>query len=295
MPIFPFDDEEERRRRMLYLTPGVNPNEPLPSGLPEISTPSRPVLPPPSGIPGGTEMPLPRSAAPTMGEARETYLLGTPGRGKSALKGALQGFLGGGGLLGALTGGIYGAADPRGLREQEFNQRVRPRIMEETAQQAERRALERQAEQDVINNQYRRAQIGELESQAYKNRLPPPAPVPPRPITVGPGSTAVDPVTGKPIFTAPAAEPKPPAPHWARDASGNYIDLNAPEMKGRKVRGYDRPRAPKEPKAPKPGSKGSATKEQIDEAFKRAGGHAAGWTLKGMKKHFKDKGYTVPE
>lgn len=204
MPIFPYDNEEERRRRML--TPGIN------GSLPEIALPKRP-LAPPAGMPGAIPAPdynppdmAPPSRYQRLQAEKQGYMRGTPGRGKSALTGALEGFLGGGGLVGAATGAVYGAAAPKQFRERQFEQYKKPQLLEQFAYEDADRAAARQAEQDVLNNQYRTAQIGELESQAYKNRLPPPAP---RPITVGPGATAVNPTTGKPVFSAPAAPERP--------------------------------------------------------------------------------------
>ena len=293
------------------LTPGFNPNAPGPTtrpgilaGAPELSgvPPVAPVAP--EIAPREAPMPEfnPRiSRGEEYGGAKAEFMAKTPGRGKSALTGALQGFLRGGGLAGAATGAIYGAADPRGLREQEFNRTRRPQLLERFAMEDAETQARRQAEQDAINNQYRQAQIGELESQAYKNRQPPPAPRPLAPIHSDRG--LYDPEARQII---PGTEPlpkeeKPPTPHWVRDESGNYVDLNAPKPAGkpaRPVRGYDRPRAPKEPKAearPKPGSKGEASKEDIDALHKKLGGHGSGWSIKGVKQMLKRKGYTVPE
>jgi hypothetical protein len=119
-------------------------------------------------------MGMPRPAQPTrgeqLGEAKDVYLQGTPGRGKSALLGAARGFLGGGGLAGAITGAASGAIDPRGLREQEFNRRIRPQILERFGLEDQERAQAREAEESAINNEYKRAQIGEIGSQgAYRS------------------------------------------------------------------------------------------------------------------------------
>lgn len=236
--IFPYDDEEERRRRLM--TPGINPNAPR---LPDTSTPNRPMLPPPSGIPGG--MGMPRTPRPSRGEqvneARDVYLQGTPGRGKSALKGALQGFLGGGGLAGAVTGGIYGAADPRGLREMEFERKVQPKIMRGFGLEDQERAQARQAEQDALNAQYKTAQIGELESQAYKNRLPPPAP--PDMFENASGLGIYNKRTGQVATPAPPPQPRELAPRPVLNDRGEYVDFNAETKAGRKVKAFQKPKA----------------------------------------------------
>src|SRR5262249_36200101 len=118
-------DNTDPRRRKIRPRPGPPPYlpdvaAPNPQPLPTSKEPST-ISPPPLSRP---------SRAQEMNEARDVYLKQTPGRFKSAAKGALEGFLGGGGLIGAGMGAIYGAADPRGLRESEFNQRVRPQILE---------------------------------------------------------------------------------------------------------------------------------------------------------------------
>jgi len=242
---------------------------------------------------------------------------GTPGRLKSFGLGALDAFTHGGGLAGALTGGIYGAADPRGLREQQFNQRRRPQILEQFGMEDTERATQRQAGIDEQNAQYRQAQIGELESQAYKNRLPPPAP---RPVTSPRG--LYDPAAGGIIpGTEPLPRPETPSYQNIVDPDGKIrtyqifpdgrkvpvgesgaAAINERNIKSRE-KVADRREAGANSRAaqrqggakPKPGSKGNATIDDIKEAFKRAGGHAAGWTMKGMKEHFKDQGFRVPE
>jgi hypothetical protein len=203
MPIFPFDDEEERRRRRPFLTPPINPEADMLDEPPDLPPRPRAMLPPP-GNPGGMEAPeyTPQDMAPPsryqrLEAEKQGYMRGTPGRFKSALTGALQG-LAAGGPGGALTGAAYGAIDPRRVREVEFNQRVRPQIQERFAFEDQQRAVERQAEQDALNAEYRRAQIGELGRRG----LPKPA-APQRPIIVPPGGTAIDLDTRQPIFTAP--------------------------------------------------------------------------------------------
>src|SRR5262245_817974 len=297
MPIFPLTDEERRRR--LALTPPINPDgggiyadyppRPKPGlGLPDVSTLERMPLPA-AGAPEDIPMPRPALGRPQgrsghVQEARDVYMLGTPGRGRSALSGALEGFLGGGGLLGAATGAIYGATDPRGLREREFNRKILPRIQEGFAYEDQDRALERQAAEDAINNQYKRAQIGALNRSNM--------PAPPKQPSYGsaPGIGIYNQQTGTVTTPAPPKEEKPPAPHWVRDLTGNYVDVNAPENKGKKVRGYDRPRAPKEPKAQAPKKVISISK--VREAHKASGGKMS---LSDVKASFIERGYRIVE
>ena len=293
MAIFPYDEED-------YLTPGFNPNLPrrrrpaLPErvmpgvsvgGAPNIGPAAPPVNPNPSPLP---EFRPGMSRADEYSGRKAEYMAGTPGRGKSALKGALQGFLGGGGLIGAGLGAAEGAIDPRALREQEFNRRVRPQILERFGFEDQDRAAQAAAQKAQQEQELNQARIGELESQTYKNRLPAPVPVQrPRP-PVHSDRGLYDPETNRII---PGTEPlpkeeKPPAAHWARDASGNYVDLNAPENKGRKVRGYDRPR---EPKAPKEGKK-VVPMTTIREAVKASGGKM---TTSEVKAKFIEQGYRI--
>jgi hypothetical protein len=320
MPIFPFDDEEEKRRRR-YASPGINPN----AGLPEIALPKRPMLPGP-GNPGAMPAPeyAPQDMAPPSRYQRyqsekEGYMRGTPGRGKSALTGALQAFLGGGGLIGAGMGALQGATDPRGLREQQFNQRRRPQILEQFGMEDAERQAQRQVGADELNAQYKQAQIGELQSQAHKNRLPPPRRAPVH------SDRGLYDVEGGGIIPGTEPLPKPETPSYQNIVDpdgkirtyqvfpgGRKIPVGvsgAAAISQANIRSREKVASQHEAGAnaraarvdarvtakPKPGSKGDATKADIEEAFRRVGGHAAGWTLKGMKKHFKDQGFRVPE
>lgn len=168
---------------------------------------------------------------------------GTPGRARSALTGALEGFAGGGGLIGAITGAAGGAISPRRLRERQFNQQVRPELMEQFAFEDADIAAERHAQQNALNNEYRRAQIGELESQAYKNRLPPPAPRPRQPIRSDRG--LYDPEAGGIITgTEPLPPPpKEPTPIVRVNERGEYEDVGKAMAQGRKVKAFQKPKA----------------------------------------------------
>jgi len=314
MPIFPYDEEERRRRS---LTPGINPNAPSPPRLPEISMPRRVSPPPMTNIPGDVEMPGSTNPAPSMGEARDVYLKGTPGRGKSALLGALRGFAGGGGLGGAITGGIYGAADPRGLREMEFNQRVMPRIREEEAYQGQQRALGLQEQEHRMAIDLNRARIGQIgaenvarasELDLRRENAAREASLTRSQIDLNAARAEAE-RAGRPVYqdlvdtdgkirkyqVFPGGRKVAVGESGAAAISQKGIQSRE-RIAGQREAGVSARAAERQGAArAKPGSKGAASKEDIDEAFRRAGGHKAGWTLKGMKKHFKDQGYTVPE
>lgn len=198
-------DEEERRKRLL--TPGINPNAPLPP----VPAP-RPIPVPRGGIPGGAPTgpipgaprpstlpeldPLPpeaerallSSAAPIpntpiapinrpsryeeLSEAKDVYLQGTPGRGRSAGLGALRGVgpglqAGGlaGGLGGLVAGALGGLINPRRLREMEFDERVKPEIFERFGMEDAERALQAQAAKQTADAAMNRMQMANMQSQ----------------------------------------------------------------------------------------------------------------------------------
>lgn len=254
MPIFPFMDDEARRRSML--TPGINgalpdvaaskpmpkigaptpgptptmmPGKSYPSTLPE-APPSRPALALPRAEAGGftpapeslNRVPQPPSRYEQMQEAKDVYLQGTPGRLKSGLLGALRGGLQGlatgglgGALGGALAGGGFGAINPRGRREMEFNEQVRPKILErfgyEDADRAAAIAQAKAAGEQAMN----RAQLANIQSQ-INSRAAQDALNQQKadmeanqPMTLSPGATVYDRKGQRALFTAPAAEKQP--------------------------------------------------------------------------------------
>jgi len=245
------------------VTPPFIPNGGTPPVLPSIPT-RGPIPLPGAGNPGAITPPTfpnhPQSRYGEIEEARGAYLQKTPGRGRAAvlaaLRGAAQGLASGQGLAGAvggaLGGGLVGGINPRGYQEQRFNETVRPKMLERFRMEDLDAALRRQTGIDEQNAMMNRARLEDVNagvdlkrSQAEKNRLPRPERPPPRMETpVG----VIDPITGEMILPFPE---KTSSPRWARDASGKYVDLNAPENKGKPVRGYDRPRAPKSAKEPK--------------------------------------------
>ena len=159
---YPYNNEED------FLTPGFNPSLPPPikrRPLPLIGAGAPGSMPAPTYQP--EEGPGPTRSQRYQSE-KEGFMRGTPGRAKSAGLGALRGFLGGG-LTGAVRGAIGAAVDPKEFREQEFNQRMRPQILERFGMEDQENQARRQAEQDALNAQYKQAQIGELGSQvAYR-------------------------------------------------------------------------------------------------------------------------------
>jgi hypothetical protein len=157
-------------------------------------------------------------------EARDVYLLGTPGRKKSgligALLGGLQGLASGNGLGGAvggaLAGGVTGLASPKTIREQQFNAQVRPKILEGFAYEDADRAMQRQAAGDAIDAQYKQAQTRALD----RSNLP-------KGPSFGnaPGIGIFNEQTG--VVTTPA----PPREDKRKGVDGNYYDLNNPKEK----------------------------------------------------------------
>lgn len=212
------------RNRAIPEAPTVMPGAPRPSPLPDTERPLPPLARTPPFVPRsapGNRMPAPPGMEsgmepPTrtqrMEAEREAYLRGTPGRGKSALlgllRGAAQGLATGQGLAGALGGAIAGAGfgglNPRGQREMEFEQQMKPKILErwrnEEADRAERERREDRAraiEMDELKRRQAEAQINAAEAEARARKFE----------TVAPGYGVIDIETGKPIYTAPPTPP----------------------------------------------------------------------------------------
>ena len=141
-------------------------------------------------------------------EAKNAYLQKTPGRGKSALLGAVRSFLGGGGLVGAAMGAAGGAIDPRGLQEQEFNRKIRPQIYERFGFEDQDRAMQVAAVKAAAERAVQQAQIANIGSEirsredtsALNNRKQVFAEG--QPLNVPKGATAIDRRTGRPIYTS---------------------------------------------------------------------------------------------
>lgn len=242
-PLIPYDDELRRRlaerppvlpnigtprprplptRGMSGATlPTGMPGAPSPSPFPETAVPDR--MPMPTRTPataGGTPMPVMKQ--PTRGEqiteARDVYLQGTPGRKKSGLLGALRGAGEGaregdfaGALGGLIGGGLAGIINPRGQREAEFEERVRPKILEGFAYEDQDRAARAAAAKAASDQAMTQAQIANTNSQvesrakademAQRNAD--------RPLILNQGQVAVDPRTQRKVAENPAT-PKAP-------------------------------------------------------------------------------------
>ncbi len=249
-------DEEERKRRSGLPTEEDDYTTPPPA-LPEISTGRPPMMA--AGSPGSVTPSTFSSRRPSrleeMNEAKDVYMQKTPGRGRAALLGGLQA-LGQsnpqdfGSAVGQGIGGLIGGLiNPRGVREQQFNQRVRPQIMERFGAEDAERAATRQAEQDALNTDLKRAQIGATNRQNM-----PAQPRPPAPIRSDRG--LYDPQAGRII---PGTEPLPAAPRELAprpvlNERGEYVDFNAETKAGRKVKAFQKPKAS--------GGGGKAKKEQ---------------------------------
>jgi hypothetical protein len=156
-------------------------------------------------------------------DARQEHLGKTPGRLKSGLlnaaKGALQGLATGGGLGaalgGAVGGGAFGAINPRGAQDADFNQRVKPKILERFAYEDAETAARIQAAKAAGDQAMTRAQLENINSQiqsrtagdemarAKDEREAR------RPMIVSPGQVGYDPRTREKTFEVPAT-PKPP-------------------------------------------------------------------------------------
>jgi hypothetical protein len=243
MPLFPYDDYEDEGIDLLGGPPRRRRRDPYFEDALDLGTHPRttPVLPdsvglgapdptvPTGRIPGATPPTFPserQSRYGEMSEARDVYLKGTPGRGKSAIINAIKGALGGlasgqGALPGAVTGAIGGAIDPRGAREQEFNRRVRPQILERFGYEDQERAQQRQSQQDALDAEYKQAQIGAL------NRSNQPAP--PKQPSFGSSPLGIyNQQTGQ--VTTPA-QPKEPSATYRETYTGRVFNIADPRQR----------------------------------------------------------------
>jgi hypothetical protein len=290
--IAPAFDEENRRR--------IRPRPGPPPILPDVSRPevamTPPTMPPRLGAPG----PYRPSRYDELNEAKGAYLEKTPGRFKSGLLGALRGFAGGGGLGGAITGGVAGAVDPRGLREQQFNQRIRPQIEDrfrfedmERAQQAQEASAQRQGVFDQAKLAEMGADIDLKRSQAEKNRMPAPVKAPPPQYKLGRHNktgqfrwyNAADPELAS-EHTPHVNQPAQPS-RFVVNERGEYVDVAAEQRAGRKVKAFQRPRAPKA--APK----AKAEKKYAAITDVRAYAESKGISESQAATAFKEKGYQI--
>lgn len=293
MAFFPRRRRDDEYDQFMVDDPGADP---MPA-LPDL----RPPRPVPLAGPNGAPYEAPRATPPfrqsrgaEMAEARDVYLQGAPGRGKSALKGALLGGLRGlaqGGLGGALGGAVGGAlgggVNPRGLREQEFNQQIRPRIQERFGYEDQAAQAQRQAEQDELNNQFKLAQINAT------NRSNLPRPVRPPALMNTPGGV-LDPET-RTIVPGTQPQPKEKETPYSKGFGRNrktgrlgYYNVRDKQEAAE----YDpapplsRPRTPGAPKAKKEGKFVSIT--QVRKAAEENG-----ISESDASTAFRSKGYTI--
>ena len=272
MPIFPYENEEERKRRRLNLPTEEGYPGPTPPALPEISTPRQPMMG--AGNPGSITPPTFPNRRPSrfeeMNEAKDVYMQKRPSRLGGAVLGGLQAIGGGGsqdlgGAVGQGIGGLIGGLiNPKAVRERQFNQRVRPQIEDRFRAEDAERAATRQAEQDALGVELERAKIGATNRQNI--------PAPPRPqAPIRSDRGLYDPAAGGII---PGTEPLPPAPRELSprpvlNERGEYVDFNAETKAGRKVKAFQKPKAVGSGKAKQPPKVVSMT--QIREYMKQTG------------------------
>lgn len=151
------------------------------------------------------------------------------------------------GLLGLATGKgtgfLGGVIDPAASREEVFDITEGDRMRAQQAQEMEQKSgllklqeiLARIRHQDVLD----RGTISEIDhrkrSADLADRKQEMAETDPYEV----GGVLVDRKTRQPIFDS-RREPRS-TPHWVRDESGNYVDLNDPANKGKSIRGYEKP------------------------------------------------------
>jgi len=182
-------------------------------------------------------------------DARQEHLGKTPGRLKSgllnALKGGLAGLASGGGLGaalgGAVGGGAFGAITPRGAQDMDFEQRVKPKILDrfryEDQDTAARMAGAKaageqamtQAQLENINSQIQSRSAGDELSRAKDQREAN------RPMILSQGQAGFDPKSQRKVFEVPAA-PKAPtqAELGIEPTSGkSYEEISEESYQGR--------------------------------------------------------------
>jgi hypothetical protein len=271
---FPFSIPDWRRRRLAEtdetMLPDVNPYNPynpgggetppaLPAPMDPRSVPmTAPAAPPGVGSPGPTPI-APQSRYGELQEAKDVYLKGTPGRFKSAALGGLRGLgpglASGGGLAGALGGAVGGAIgggiNPRGEREMEFEERVRPKIYERFGFEDLERASARQAQTNALDDERKRAEIGRLNRPQRMNVQ---------------GLGVVDPITGEVIARAP--ERRAPARfEWTSDGLKDVSRMSPEELS--KLHPYERPNAAQLTIDPE---SGLSAEEMADASYNGRGG-----------------------
>lgn len=259
--LFPNDeDAEARRKRILMLAQGGDPNQD--PGL-DTDFPKRELPPVDGNIDSATPPPVaaaatgsrPRFSDPVrQGREEFVYRDADPsgrvprtfgGTLKAAGVGALTGLGRGGiagGLGGAAAGAIQGIVSPRRAREAEFEMFKRPGIEESEAYKRHAEERERKLRGEQLDTRVKEATIGNLDSQAKARMIPKPQ------AQRTTDFRAVD-INGQPAFRdlkAPGnenlkpyfkppepKEPKSYAPHWIDDNDGNQYNLNDPAERKR--------------------------------------------------------------
>lgn len=287
-PINPnyLDDPNDPRK------PPVLPNPPAPRPLPAPA--------PPNALYGrhmGPSLAPRPSRRQELAEMKDAYAATNPGRLKSGLMNALRGFAGGmasggglgAGLGGAVAGGAFGAIDPRGAREAEFEAYEKPQILQRFAMDDAEENARRDAQMDAIRMQDIAAGVDLKQAQAAKARQPaiakPPAPA----WKLGRHNAsgqfrwfdASAPDAGD--YTPHVQQPNQPSRFVVNDR-GDYVDVVEETKKGRKVKAFQRPRVGPKPKAEKKFAaitdvRAAAEKAGVSESQMAAQFRAAGYEI----------------
>lgn len=253
--------EKLQARARGALTPGWNPDAPGPtinsprpisrepiSTAPGVNT-SRMPMPESSEIPGfpgglpemeGNGPAGPKGRAGEYGEARDVYLQGTPRGFKGRLLSGLKAGLAGRGFL-------SGALDPRGERNAEFQSQIMPEIANRWSLEDQDRAREAEAAQAAREAAFKRLQGMNIESEmaaraAGQRREDEKLQRPQfKSLPDGQGLYNENDPTGG-FLKNPYYQAKPLPPAW-KETSQGYVDLNAPENKGKVFKGAPSKRA----------------------------------------------------
>lgn len=246
------DDQAPNYRPPIPMTPGFNPEASMPQirqnpmaqaaqtsvfGQRKKPAPAMPpmVRPPiattepapnvPGGVVGAGPIVGPQTRAEEMQEARDVYRNGpTPtgfgarlkGALLPALAGALKGYGATGDIGGAIGGGLARGAvagfSPRTERGMEFEEQIKPKILERYGLEDQQAAANAAAQQAQLEQEYKRSQIANQQSEAQRR--------------ADQTANEREKLKQGPKYT----------PHWVETDRG-YIDLNAPENKGKQFKG----------------------------------------------------------
>lgn len=174
--------------------PARAPGPQMPQGIPGGSFPSGPIAP--------TAAAGPSNRAQEFGMAQMASQNATPQGFKGRLLSGLRAGLAGRGF-------ISGFADPRGEQQAQFYGREAPQMAQRWQLEDQELATQAAAAQRALDERYKNAQIGEIESQnkareAAGKRAQEEADYErTKPIQVAPDASLYDPRTKQPIFTAP--------------------------------------------------------------------------------------------